>query len=110
MTVEEKRRGFQRRSGKDRRSGVDTRSEEEKRRIDERRLAGDTARAATTDEVKQLRREAQDLKEVVSSLPPRGASGLPAGCCGQRLGRRRGRSQCCGQAACFFGRAHRARL
>jgi transposase len=25
----------------------------------------DTARAATTDEVKQLRREAQDLKEVV---------------------------------------------
>jgi transposase len=26
-----------------------------------RRLAGDTARAATTDEVKQLRREAQDL-------------------------------------------------
>ena len=31
-----------------------------------RRLAGDTARAATTDEVKQLRREAQDLKEVVA--------------------------------------------
>ena len=30
------------------------------------RLAGDTARAATTDEVKQLRREAQDLKEVVA--------------------------------------------
>src|SRR4029078_7325808 len=30
-----------------------------------RRLAGDTARAATTDEVKQLRREAQDLKEGV---------------------------------------------
>ena len=29
-----------------------------------RRLAGDTARAA--DEVKQLRREAQDLKEVVA--------------------------------------------
>ena len=29
-----------------------------------RRLAGDTA--ATTDEVKQLRREAQDLKEVVA--------------------------------------------
>ena len=28
--------------------------------------AGDTARAATTDEVKQLRREAQDLKEVVA--------------------------------------------
>ena len=26
----------------------------------------DTARAATTDEVKQLRREAQDLKEVVA--------------------------------------------
>jgi transposase len=31
-----------------------------------RRRAGDTARAATTDEVKQLRREAQDLKEVVA--------------------------------------------
>src|SRR6201984_253310 len=31
-----------------------------------RRLAGDTARAATTDEVKQLRREAQNLKEVVA--------------------------------------------
>jgi transposase len=29
-------------------------------------LTGDTARAATTDEVKQLRREAQDLKEVVA--------------------------------------------
>jgi transposase len=28
--------------------------------------SGDTARAATTDEVKQLRREAQDLKEVVA--------------------------------------------
>ena len=31
-----------------------------------RRLAGDTARAATTDEVEQLRQEAQDLKEVVA--------------------------------------------
>src|SRR4029079_7487349 len=31
-----------------------------------RRLAGDTARAATTDEVKDLRREAQDLKVVVA--------------------------------------------
>ena len=31
-----------------------------------RRLAGDTARAATTDEVKELRREAQELKEVVA--------------------------------------------
>src|SRR6187401_3267501 len=31
-----------------------------------RRLAGDTARAATTDEVKDLRREAQELKEVVA--------------------------------------------
>ena len=31
-----------------------------------RRLAGDTARAATSDEVKALRREAQDLKEVVA--------------------------------------------
>ncbi len=31
-----------------------------------RRLAGDTVRAATTDEVKDLRREARDLKEVVA--------------------------------------------
>jgi transposase len=32
----------------------------------ERRLAGDTACAATSDEVKALRREAQELKEVVA--------------------------------------------
>jgi transposase len=31
-----------------------------------RRLAGDTARAATTDEVKMLREEARTLKEVVA--------------------------------------------
>ena len=31
-----------------------------------RRLAGDTARAATTDEVKELRRETRGLKEVVA--------------------------------------------
>ena len=31
-----------------------------------RRLAGDTARAATSDDVKDLRRQAQDLKEVVA--------------------------------------------
>ena len=31
-----------------------------------RRLAGDTARAATSSEVKVLRREAHDLKEVVA--------------------------------------------
>ena len=31
-----------------------------------RRLAGDTARAANTDEVRELRREARDLKEVVA--------------------------------------------
>ena len=31
-----------------------------------KRLAGDTARAATTDEVKDLRRQARDLKEVVA--------------------------------------------
>ena len=30
------------------------------------RLAGDTARAANTDEVKDLRRESRDLKEVVA--------------------------------------------
>ena len=33
-----------------------------------RRLAGDTARAATTEEVKGLRREARDLKECVADL------------------------------------------
>ena len=31
-----------------------------------KRLAGDTARAANTEEVKHLRREARDLKEVVA--------------------------------------------
>ena len=31
-----------------------------------KRLAGETARAATTDEVKDLRRQARDLKEVVA--------------------------------------------
>ena len=31
-----------------------------------KRLAGDTSRAATTDEVQDLRREARDLKEVVA--------------------------------------------
>ena len=31
-----------------------------------RRLAGDTARAATSTEVKDLKREARDLKEVVA--------------------------------------------
>ena len=31
-----------------------------------RQLAGDTIRAATTEEVKDLRREARDLKEVVA--------------------------------------------
>ena len=33
-----------------------------------RRLTGDTARAATSDEVKDLRREASALKEVVADL------------------------------------------
>ena len=33
-----------------------------------RRLAGDTARAATSDEVKNLRRESTALKEVVADL------------------------------------------
>ena len=33
-----------------------------------RRLAGDTARAATTDEVRNLRREASALKECVADL------------------------------------------
>ena len=33
-----------------------------------KRLAGDTARAATSDEVRELRREASALKEVVADL------------------------------------------
>ena len=33
-----------------------------------RRLAGDTARAVTSDEVKDLRREASALKECVADL------------------------------------------
>jgi transposase len=33
-----------------------------------KRLAGDAARAATSDEVKELRREASALKEVVADL------------------------------------------
>ena len=33
-----------------------------------RRLAGDTARAATSDEVKDLRRESRELKECVADL------------------------------------------
>ena len=33
-----------------------------------KRLAGDTAREASTSEVKVLRREARDLKEVVAEL------------------------------------------
>ena len=33
-----------------------------------KRLAGDTARAATSDEVRELRREAGALKEVVADL------------------------------------------
>ena len=33
-----------------------------------KRLSGDTARAATTDEVRDLRREAGALKEVVADL------------------------------------------
>jgi hypothetical protein len=42
-----------------------------------RRLAGDTARAATTEEVKDLRREAIALKEVADSFD--GQSGLTSG-------------------------------
>src|SRR4030081_1647923 len=36
-----------------------------------KRLAGDTARAATSDDVKDLRREAGALKEAVAALPAR---------------------------------------
>ena len=49
-----------------------------------RRLAGDTARAATTDEVKILRRESSALKEVVAEqaleLSWRVASVCRSGC------------------------------
>jgi len=38
------------------------------------RRAGDTARAATTDEVKDLRREAQELKVVVAEFDPAAAN------------------------------------
>lgn len=41
---------------------------EEKIRIVLEGLRGDTARAATSDEVKDLRREASALKEVVADL------------------------------------------
>lgn len=36
--------------------------------VGKRRLAGDTARAATSDEVKDLRRELRDLKECMADL------------------------------------------
>ncbi|KWT68508.1 Mobile element protein [Hyphomicrobium sulfonivorans] len=36
-----------------------------------RRLAGDTARSATTNEVKDLRREARELRLVLSGDDPR---------------------------------------
>ena len=36
--------------------------------VGKKRLAGDTARSATLDEVKDLRREASALKEVVAEL------------------------------------------
>ena len=39
-----------------------------RRYLDAERLAGDTARAATSDEVKALRREALSLKEAVADL------------------------------------------
>ena len=42
-----------------------------------RRLAGDTARAANADEVKDLRREARDLKEVVAEQKEKGGPVAP---------------------------------
>jgi len=44
-----------------------------------KRLAGDTARAATADEVKELRREARDLKEVIAFFREPGSGSLAAG-------------------------------
>ena len=46
-----------------------------------KRLAGDVARAATTDEVKELRREARDLKEVVPYCPRTGCERPLCGTC-----------------------------
>ena len=48
-----------------------------------RRLTGDTTRAATTDEVKDLRREAGALKEVVADLTLEESGG--GFVCGSRL-------------------------
>jgi hypothetical protein len=45
-----------------------------------RRLAGDTARTATTDEVKDLRREAQELKVVVAEFATDFGLGGPGEC------------------------------
>lgn len=49
-----------------------------------RRLAGDTARTANTDEVKDLRREARDLKEVVEEQTPLRANEAPLPCASNR--------------------------
>lgn len=38
--------------------------------VDQKRLAGDTTLAANTDEAKELRREANDFKEVVVEQTP----------------------------------------
>ena len=46
--------------------GLDYSWSKEFQEAGKRQLAGDTARAATSDEVKALRREAQELKEVVA--------------------------------------------
>ena len=61
-----------------------------------RRLAGDTARAATSDEVKDLRREAQALKEVVAdgSLEFRRPESQSRELFGSRAGPHSGRRHC----------------
>ena len=60
------------------------------RRATRRHLAGDTARAATSDEVKDLRREAQALKEVVGQVYEAMLEPATA----KSPGRRRPRSPC----------------
>ena len=46
--------------------GIDYKWSKDFMEAGKKRLAGDTARAANTDEVKDLRREARDMKEVVA--------------------------------------------
>ena len=76
-----------------------------------RRLAGDTARAATSGEVKDLRREASALKEVVADLTLENRR-LKKACAGMGKTRheipciREGRDHPAGRAIAFAGQTH----